>query len=181
MFRKIVLIAGVVLLLIMLAGFFLPAEFSAKRSAKIEAPEEVVFDSLRRITTWPKWHPWLEGAEDDDLISFGDTLKGKGAVVYKSREQSDMSKVRILDVAPVRKEMEVRVQVAGQVTLTSTIHLQRKNNGTMIEWQDRGEVGINPIQRYIALAMPALLGKTIDQGLTNLKALMEKGAGKENA
>ncbi|PSR03144.1 MAG: hypothetical protein BRD50_06425, partial [Bacteroidetes bacterium SW_11_45_7] len=119
MFRKIVLIACVVLLLIMLAGFFLPAGFSARRTMTIEAPEKVVFDSLTTISTWPKWHPWVEGDKNNRPITFGDTLQGKGATVYKNKGKSDEAKVRILEAAPVRKQMKARVQVAGQFTLTS--------------------------------------------------------------
>lgn len=176
MFRKIVLITSLIFLLVMLAGFLLPAQFSAERSTTIDASEDIVFDTLATITTWPRWNPWLEGGKDDGQITFGDTLQGEGSVVYMNKGESDVSKIRIVSVAPVRKEIDVQLQIAGQFNLAATIVVRQSNYGTLIEWREKGELGMNPVQRYIALAMPALLGKTIDQGLTNLKQILEEGS-----
>ncbi len=179
MFRKIILLIGAVLLLIMLGGFLLPSSFSAKRSVTVQAPPEAVYDTLLRIQTWPQWHFWLQQADTDSKgITFGDTLNGKGASVASSKGKSSSTSIRIVSTQPMRKKINVNMTISGRFTLQSKISLEPNAQGARVVWQDRGNVGMNPVQRYIGLMMPSFLGDGIEESLSQLKRTVERRSDK---
>jgi hypothetical protein len=48
------------------------------------------------------------------------------------------------------------------------------NNSTKVTWTMNGDMGSNPMYRWMALFMDRMVGPDFDTGLANLKAVAEK-------
>ena len=46
--------------------------------------------------------------------------------------------------------------------------------GVELTWYINGDMGANPLMRWMGLAMDAMIGKDFERGLTRLKALAEQ-------
>ncbi len=64
-------------------------EYQAEESRVIDAPDELLFNTINEYKTWEKWGPWMD--ESDDLImEYPEKTSGEGASYsWKSETQGD--------------------------------------------------------------------------------------------
>jgi hypothetical protein len=60
-------------------------------------------------------------------------------------------------------------------TSTGDLMLSPDGNGTRVTWTMNGNMGSNPLMRWIALFGDRMVGGDFEAGLANLKGLAEKG------
>ncbi|MBP2833484.1 effector binding domain-containing protein [Aquimarina sp. U1-2] len=90
---KIIKYLFFLLLLVIIGGAVYVAtidgEFQIEESRVIEAPDELLFDTVNEYKTWEKWGPWMD--ESDDLImEYAEKTSGEGASYsWKSEIQGD--------------------------------------------------------------------------------------------
>lgn len=64
-------------------------QFQAEESMVIEAPDELLFNTINEYRTWEKWGPWMDDS-DDMILEYADKTSGKGASYsWKSETQGD--------------------------------------------------------------------------------------------
>ena len=51
--------------------------------------------------------------------------------------------------------------------------LQKKNGLTLVSWSFLGDMGNNPVARWIGLMMDSILGPQLESGLNNMKEYLE--------
>jgi hypothetical protein len=61
------------------------------------------------------------------------------------------------------------------MTATGSIVLTPAQGGTDVTWVHGGDTGSNPLKHYLAVFMDRMVGRDFEEGLTNLKAVAEKG------
>ncbi|MFX7894998.1 SRPBCC family protein, partial [Acinetobacter baumannii] len=59
-------------------------------------------------------------------------------------------------------------------TSTGEFRLTPRDGGTKVSWSMDGDMGRNPLNRWMGLFMDRMVGPDFDAGLANLKALAEK-------
>ena len=70
MLKKILIVVAV---LVAIVGVFLgyvamqPGDFRIERSAKMNAPANVVFDQVNDFHNWEAWSPWAKGQWNGEL------------------------------------------------------------------------------------------------------------------
>ena len=79
----------------------------------------------------------------------------------------------------VRVEPDKRVEYAlafpeFNIRSTGAFALEPSAGGTRVTWTNAGDVGSNPLKRYLAVSMDHLVGPDFEAGLANLKAAAEK-------
>ena len=90
---KIIKYLFFLLLLIIIGGAVYVAtidgNYQAEESRVIEAPDELLFNTINEYKTWEKWGPWMD--ESDDLImEYAEKTSGEGASYsWKSEIQGD--------------------------------------------------------------------------------------------
>ncbi len=91
------------LLLVVIGGAVYVAtingEYQVEQSRVIDAPDELLFNTINEYKTWDKWGPWMD--ESDDLImEYPTNTSGEGASYsWKSETQGDGA-MRTEKVAP---------------------------------------------------------------------------------
>ena len=73
--KKIGIIIGILVILLLVIGVFLPAEFGMQRQIVIQAPINSVFEEVNDLKNWEKWSPFA--APDPSMqVSFCDKSIG---------------------------------------------------------------------------------------------------------
>ena len=165
-------VVGFVALLMVGVGFFLPTDFAVERSVVVDAPPERVFNFVVDPREWKKWTVWNQ--RDPNMeITYGGPPFGQGARwAWKSASEGsgNMTFTRVVPNQRLGYELtfaDFGMKSEGELLLVPA------GSGTRVTWTNRGDVGRNPLKRYVAVAMDRLVGPDFEGGLANLKRLAE--------
>ncbi|MDJ1008492.1 MAG: SRPBCC family protein [Paracoccaceae bacterium] len=164
----------VVLALVFVAGgYLLPREVTVARSIEIDAPPGDVFPHVNSLKAGQEWSPWLE-RDPEVEVTFTGPDEGVGAGMAWSSEQPD---VGIGSQEIVLSEPDRRVETAldfGQMgTAKAAFLLEEAGAGTRVTWDLVADMGAGPMGRWMGLMMDGWVGADYEQGLSNLKTLVE--------
>ena len=162
-------VVAVVLLGIVGTGLALPGTWEAQSEITVAASPEDVFGHLDSVEGWSGWAPLsaVEGARSGPARGPGATLR------WDDAEWGQGEWTLTETDSPRRVAYEVRVEEGalithGHVTLSPT-----SGGGTVIEWQESGDFGWNPVLAYMALGMKRLQGREMEKSLVALQALLD--------
>ncbi|WJG07914.1 SRPBCC family protein [Aliiglaciecola sp. LCG003] len=168
------LFIGVILVavLVMGIGFLLPSDFRVERSVIIKAPSEQIYPLIADLKEWKRWGGWF--ARDPNMLvtySGPDSSIGmKSSWTSATEGSGEMTITALQPNTSVKYDLyfpEFEMGSTGELTLIDV------SDGTKVVWRDYGDVGSNPIKHYFALMMDSMIGPDFQQGLENLKALVE--------
>ncbi len=168
-------IAGVVLgtialllFAVLAVGFLLPGGWEVERSARIDAPPEVVFPFVARAAAWEAWTPSPESGSEN----FGPE-EGPGS--GRRWDDEGYGQGEFVITATTRPH-EVRYAVSvedGAIRIEGILTLAANDGGTRIVWEERGDFGWNPLLGYLAGRMESLQGAQLEASLASLARLVE--------
>lgn len=166
----IVAFLAVVLLAFLALGFLLPSEWSAQRSAWIDAPPDSVFPLVNSPAGWNEWTPWPDA---------GKAVEGPESGVGASQlwDDPDYGSGRFtITASEAPKHMEYEVSVSGGLSFFGEVDLAPDDGGTRITWREEGDFGWNPLLSYMARKMGNEQGGQFEEALARLKELVETGS-----
>lgn len=175
---KILKVLGLTLL-VLLVGYvilciFGPKSMDTERSIVINAPAESVYTVVSDYNRWGEWSPWNKREP-----SMKTTVTGTpGAVGHKLQwvsEEQGSGEMEILSVSEgANVTNALRFKDWGGESVTEFI-ITPEGSGSKMTWTMKGDQ--TPFMfRGLMLLMGAseMLNKDFDEGLTDLKNLMEK-------
>lgn len=167
-----VLIGLIAVLLI--GGLLLSPKFSVSRSVLIEAPPERVYALVVSPRSWTRWTVWNQ-RDPAMQIDYGGPDAGTGAKwSWKSASQGDGTMTFTAAEPNRRVAYELYFPDMG-TTSSGDLRLAADANRTRVTWTMNGDMGSNPLMRWMTLMMDKMVGEDFAAGLSNLKALAEKG------
>ena len=170
------LIGLLVLVVVLAAGsYLLPGHFEVSRSIVIAAESSRVESDLADLETWPEWSAWTKEKDPSVSWSFSGE-KGQGQVWEWTGEKLGNGKMRLDKVTPGKgitygisfKDPDMKGD--GQISIAPA------GEAIEVTWVSRGQLGKNPIFRYMGLFMDGMLGPDLELGLEGLKARAEEPA-----
>ncbi len=166
----IVVVALIVLLFV--GGLALSPEFRAQRSTVINAPADKVYALIADPREWKRWTVWNQ-RDPAMAISYSGPASGAGAGwEWKSKSEGD-GKMTFTSAEPGRRlGYELYFPDFG-TTSTGALTLAPQSGGTEVTWSMNGNMGDNPLFRWIALFGDRMVGPDFEAGLANLKRLAE--------
>ncbi len=158
---------------LLLGGMALSPKFKVSRSVTINAPADKVYALLADPRRWKEWSVWNQRDPAMD-ISYSGSPSGSGAVwAWKSKSEGD-GRMSFTTAEPGKRlGYELYFPDFG-TTSSGDFTLQAAGTGTQVVWLMNGDMGNNPLLRWMTLFMDGMLGKDFDAGLANLKAVAEK-------
>jgi uncharacterized protein YndB with AHSA1/START domain len=174
--RWLVRIAGglvVVVVLVALAGFFLPGTYRVERSAVISAPPERIYALVAAPKRWQEWSMWNRRDPAMAMTFFG-PAEGAGAGWSWDSKTEGKGKMTFLTADPEKGFTYELYFPDFNSTSTGDIRFVRQGDATHVTWTNAGSVGRNPLMHYMALFMDRMVGPDFDAGLANLKTLAER-------
>ncbi|MFN3861683.1 MAG: SRPBCC family protein [Roseateles sp.] len=171
---KLLLVLIVVLLALLVGGgLLLSPKFSLSRSVTINAAPEEVYALVADPRGWKQWSVWNR-RDPAMAIEYSGPASGPGAVwAWKSKTEGD-GRMTFTTAEPGRQlGYELFFPDFG-TTSTGELRLEPNGGGTQVTWTMNGDMGANPVYRWMGLFMDKMVGPDFDAGLANLKALAEK-------
>ncbi len=174
--KGLLIFGGIVLgltLILAIGGMFLPSHYRVERSIVIDATIADVYPPLNRLKDWPSWTAWTKEKDPTMTLSYEGPEEGTGAVYKWQAEKMGNGRLEITQSDPTHGvfyslKFEDFNASQGGLELTSL-----GENATKVLWFDEGNLGGNPINRYFGLMMDSWVGKDFEEGLGNLKRLVE--------
>lgn len=157
-----------------LGGLLLSSEFRVERSVQIKAPPDRVYALLADPRRWKEWSVWNQ-RDPAMLIRYEGPPSGSGAVwAWTSATEGD-GRMTFTTAEPGRRlGYELYFPDFG-TTSVGDFTLTPQGEFTTVRWLMNGNMGTNPLFRWLALFADGMVGADFEAGLGALKSLAEKG------
>ena len=169
-------LVGILLLLVVVlavAGMFLPREISVSRSIEIDAPASEIFPHVNNLQATTPWSPWLHH-DPETKLTFNDIPEGVGAAMEWESEHPSVGSGRMEVTESVPDEhLAVALDFGDMGTATATWDFEESGGTTTATWGMNADMGAGPVGRWMGLMMDKWVGDDYQRGLENLKALVE--------
>lgn len=174
---KALKVIGIVVLLLALVlfggGLLLSPKFHIERSVVVNAPADRAYPLVADPHRWKEWTIWNRRDPAMQIEYFGAASGAGSGWAWKSTSEGD-GRMTLTATEPNRRVAYDLYFPDFDSTSTGALSFTPEGAGTKVTWTMDGDMGKNPIARWMGLFMNDLAGKDFDAGLANLKALAEK-------
>ncbi len=170
MLKKVLLVIGGIIVLLLLISLVLPSKVHVERSLVINAPASKIFNEVNSLQKWSAWDPWqkMDPAMTNEFSGPESGVGNKNT--WKSEKVGDGSQVITESVPNEKIESELDF---GHSKAKGSFTFVPEGSGTKVVWAMDSETGMNPMARYMGLMMDGMVGGEFEKGLNNLKAHVE--------
>ncbi|WP_420322877.1 SRPBCC family protein [Flagellimonas sp.] len=175
MMTLLYILAGIVLLILILA-MIAPKNYNVSRSIEIAKPRSEVFENLRFLKNQDAWSPWNK--KDPNMEKkFTGTDGEVGATSYwngnKDVGEGEQELTKIVDGE--RIESQLRFLKPWKSTSDAYLLTEDADSGnTKVTWGFSGKNKFPTSIFMLFMNMDKAVGGDFEEGLANLKALLEK-------
>ncbi|WP_284616534.1 SRPBCC family protein [Aquabacterium humicola] len=154
-------------------GLFLSPQFKVTRSITIAAPADKIYALIADPRAWNRWAVWNQ-RDPQMKIEYSGPPSGKGATwAWQSKSEGD-GRMTFTEAVPGRHVIYELYFPDFGTTSHGEIEIAPDGAGHRVTWAMNGNMGRNPLFRWLALNADSMVGNDFDAGLANLKALAEK-------
>jgi len=175
MFKKITIVAVVLIAALLVFAATRPDTFRVQRAASIKAPPEKVFALLNDFQRWEAWSPW-EKKDPAMKRTFSVVTSGKGAqYAWEGNKDVGQGRMEIAEsVAPSKLAIKLDFFKPFEAHNTVEFTLEPKGEATNVTWAMQGDTPYLAKIIHVFLDMDKMVGKDFEAGLVNLRAAAEK-------
>jgi effector-binding domain-containing protein/competence protein ComGC len=175
-FKKIVLVIAIIIVLLIVVAYLLPKTYRVERSVQIKGDKALIYNLTSNLNKWDLWTPWkqIDTAAHYELIGsdgmVGTMRKWDGRVIGNGQ----MTLTQLVPSELVGYDLSFqhgKYQSKGKLTIEAT------GDSAKVSWIDEGDLGYNPISRYMGLFRSRMLAPDFDKGLAKLKKVVEERKG----
>jgi effector-binding domain-containing protein len=168
------------ILILVLIGLLGPKEFHVERSVIIDAPPEFVFPYVSHFEHMNTWGPWLDADPDAETSIEGEDGT-EGAKSYWSGNDSVGEGTQTLTTVAPDTLVESHLQFIRpyESEANASFRLQEGEEGTEVTWAIYGENNFVSKIMSTFMNMDAAIGPEFEEGLNNLKQLVESKMAEE--
>jgi uncharacterized protein YndB with AHSA1/START domain len=156
-----------------LGGMVLSPAFYVERRVTIDAPADKVYALVADPRSWNAWSVWNQRDPAMDITYSGPPSGAGAAWAWKSKTQGD-GKMTFTAADPGRRVAYDLYFPDFGTTSKGDLTFTPQGSATQVRWTMNGDMGSNPLFRWIALFADGMVGKDFEAGLAGLKAVAEK-------
>ena len=160
---------AVLLILVLLIGFFLPTEWSVSAEVRIEVSSDELMPYLDSPEGWARWTAW----PDSGLTRSGPG-RGAGASISWQDQELGAGSFTIGEVAETSVLYDVEVDWAANTLMITNgeIDLEPLGSATLMRWTESGDLGRNPLMGFWGLTMERAQARELQKSLDQLAELV---------
>lgn len=173
MLKKILLALAAFVVVFLVVVAFQPSEFRVARSVTVEAPPETIFPHLNDLKKAHVWSPWVK-MDPAANYDFAGPAEGVGASTSWAGEKVGEGRQTITESRPgelVRSKLEFIKPFES--TSDTDFTLTREGQGTVVTWSIWGENNFLGKAMCLIMSQDKMIGEPFEQGLAELKRLVE--------
>lgn len=166
--RKVTRISALIIILLVVVGFFLPTDYRVERRIVINAPSHVVYDDMFKAEYLSKWM-FIQGGQVD---VFDGALKEGDLVGLSYSETPDVGELILIKLSDRLIRFDVRPKLKNNL-VHNEIVLQPNGNSTFVKWTIKGNLSAGLLGPYLAFFANDIAGENFEISLRNLKEQIE--------
>ena len=167
--KRIVLIVLLLPVLLLIVSLFLPSKYHVERSVVIKAPISAIFPLINNPSRWPEWTAWTKDKDPTLAFAYSGPTEGAGAASDWTSQKMGSGSMKFTSADP---QKGVRFDLSfdgGKFQSKGALLLDPIGDSTKVTWSNDGELGGNPIFRYLGLFMDKMVGRDYEEGLEKLR------------
>ncbi len=166
----------------LLGGFVLPSQVHIERQTTIDAPADQIFAEVSDFHNWDDWLPWAKLDPNARLVITGE---GTGQIMSWESENPEVGSgtqqvTQLESPRLVKSHLDFGDRGVSDATFTLEPSNEASDEATLVTWSldtDMRE-GVpmvkQPVSTYFGFLMDSIVGDQYEQGLANLKAVVEE-------
>ena len=168
--KWIAALAGVLMALVAVGGFFLPASLEVTRERVMPVPAPELYDRVASLRRWPEWAAWWQREPFLEVEHSGPGAGAGAAMAWRSKQEGE-GRAKIMSVSPDR-EVALAFDFGERGDARSVIRLEESadQKQTRVKWTFRTDFGANTGRRYFGLLLRPWVEQDLDEGLARLEA-----------
>lgn len=148
----------------LLATQLLPREVTVLRKAEVQASPNDVIAILASNEGYQTINPYKSSDPELKITLFGPASGVGSGFHFDGKDGKGSQTVTAVSATSVRYDIDLGAM--GQPK--QIVEVRPSAGGSTVEWRMEADLGRNPIARVFGLFMDGMIGKTLNQGLTNL-------------
>src|SRR5688572_30435453 len=178
MVKKIVLVLGVLVAVLIAVIALQPSEFAIERETVIAAPPDVIFPHLESPKALDVWSPWIK-MDPKIVVKYEGPESGVGASETWEGPEMGVGSLTVTGVKP-NEEVELSLEFLKpmQATNRALFTLTPVGDATRVAWRMEGKNNFVAKAASLVMDMDEMVGSTFEKGLADLKTLAEADAQK---
>ncbi|WP_298313522.1 GyrI-like domain-containing protein [uncultured Aquimarina sp.] len=143
-------------------------KYQAEESRVIDAPDELLFNTINEYKTWEKWGPWMDDS-DDMIMEYASQTSGDGASYsWKSETQGDgsMKTVKAAPFTSIDQKITFITPMGESISDVYWKFEKLEGKKTKVTWGMKGE------QSFMEKAFWMTQDSTLSQ---SIKPMYQKG------
>ena len=160
--------------LVCASGWLLPRQWSVEQSAVVAAAPDRVFEYVNTYEGWRAWGRWAQ--EVDPSLEFSDPLgpsEGEGMAFEWHTGGEQAGVLRLVESEPGERVRYLMESPTGTPVMHGEIRLEPVSAGVVVHWREGGDLGWNPLSRWLARLSQPMMEEDFAKGLEALKAEAE--------
>lgn len=144
-------------------SLFIPSTVRISKAVNIDADQDKVYHEISNIQNWKNWHPSLKSLADDEFVFMEDSslkVKNDYIKIIQRDDKEVIAEFRNENGRPLRSGMKIILYGSKVDSLT-------------LQWYMDFGLRWYPWEKFRSLFYENIYGVQMEQGLTNLKQLME--------
>lgn len=173
--KKLFFIVSTLIVIGIVASFFMPQNYTVERSIIIDAETSDVYPYVVNLKQWEKWGVWFKRDPDIELSYKGPDRAIGMRLEWKSETQGD----GVMEITLLEHNSKVGYSLfSSELDLGSdgVVEIEAVDEGSRVTWRDKGTVDNNPVNKFFILFIDSIIGPDFALGLENLKTVVENNA-----
>jgi hypothetical protein len=168
----LIFLAAVVLTFLFLAALR-RSEFHISRSQVMHAPASLIFAQVNDLHLFNAWSPWVKMDPDAEITYTGPQAGVDACMAWKGKKTG----VGSMTVTESKPGVVVACRLEFLKPMKATNHAEftfvSEGDSTTVTWSMRGKRGFIGKLFDVVLSCDAMVAKTFEKGLADLKARVE--------
>jgi hypothetical protein len=161
--------------LVFVVSLFFPRTYKIEKTTVINMPDHETFAYLNNIRNWADWSPWNTDLDSSMVFFLSKVTEGKGAAQYFRGGLVGNGRFRIVESVPnesIAYNLYIDMDNGSYMSISQKFVLKSLGGKTQLSWVDEGDVGMNPLYRFL---LPSKI-KSTEQGFEEGLAVIKKSA-----
>ncbi len=167
--------AGIIgfFVLVFVVSLFFPHEYRIERSTVIKKPVYESFAYLNNIRNWQEWSPWNREIDSTMESFYSPNVRGLGATQYFRGNLVGNGRFKIIQsITNERICYDLSIN-QGLIHSSAVFYFKPIGANTQLFWLDTGDVGYNPVFRFMLPDKISSTEEGFEEGLRSIKHAAE--------
>ena len=166
-----------VVTVLLLVGLFLPNHYRVERSLEMRAKPEAIYAQIAGLRNWPEWTVWNQEMDPAVRFDYDAQDTGMGAAYRWAGPKMGKGFLKITKAEPAKGVWYDLEFDDGAMKSSGSLTMEGSGETRRVVWVNEGDLGKNPVNRYVGLFMDRWVGADFERGLARLKARVEGASG----